>query len=384
MQIAANMGKQYGYMPSYHTVFQVRQHLRQDDISAHNDAFRKLPSYIDRLKTGDPNGHYVLKRSGDHISQAFIAPFPSRAAFASLPPSFSLDGCHSRAINDYTLLMATAHDADSHIVVLAWGHCYGESIETWTWFLGQLKDAYPHLNQPHRSLISDRDKGIAYAAETVFPLVHHLHCTQHIKENVKTRFGQEISRIFPSLVHAGSKDRFDSQLEIVRGLNEEAADYIDAIQHDRWARYAVKTPRFGYTTSNVAEQTNAWLRSHRASTIIHLYDSIWSWQASQYQIRAVQAQQVATRVVPKAKTFMDEQKLQSVRYLAAITMENDSTVRPEAWAAADISRSLLEPIRLTMQALEITNGPLSSISRPTKPNARAPTPQTGPCHVDTS
>ena len=59
-------------------------------------------------------------------------------------------------------------------------------------------------------------------------------------------------------------------------------------------------------------------------------------------------------------------------------------VRPKPWPAADVSRSLLEPIHLTMQALEITNGPSSSISRPTKPNARAPTPQTGPCRVDTS
>ena len=123
--------------------------LRQDGITAHNDAFRKLPSFIDRLKDGDPIGHYVLKRSGNIISQALIAPFPSRAAFSSLPLSFPQDGCHSRAINNYTLLMATAHDAESHIVVLNWGHCYGESIETWTWCLEQLKDAYPLLNQPH-------------------------------------------------------------------------------------------------------------------------------------------------------------------------------------------------------------------------------------------
>ena len=151
-------------------------------------------NYSHVAQRGDPNGHYVLKRSGNIISQALLAAL----GFSSLPPSFSLDRCHSRAINDCILLMATAHDADSHIVVLAYGHCYGKSSETWTWFLGQLKDAYPHLNQPHHTLISDRDKGIAHAAEAVFSLVKHLYCTQHSKENLKTRFGQEIARIFLS------------------------------------------------------------------------------------------------------------------------------------------------------------------------------------------
>ena len=283
-QLAASMAKQYGFKPSYQAVHQVRLHIRQNDISTHNDAFRKVPSDIDRLREGDSNGVYRFRSSGPFIAQAFLAPFPARSAFASLPTSFSLDGCHSRAIKDYTLLMATAHDAKGHIVVLAWGHCDSESIETWTWFLEQLLVAYPHINREDRCLISDPDKGIAYAAETVLPLVYYCHCIQIIKENIKARFGREIASLFSSLVNATTETRFKIQLAAIKELNERAAEYIDSIEHARWARYAVKTPRFGYTTSNVAEQTNAWLRSHRASTIIHLHDAIWSWQAAQYQI----------------------------------------------------------------------------------------------------
>ena len=55
------------------------------------------------------------------------------------------------------------------------------------------------------------------------------------------------------------------------------------------------------TTSNVAEQTNAWLRPHRNQTITQLNDAIWNWQAKQYQLRAYEAEQIPARVVQKQK-----------------------------------------------------------------------------------
>ena len=268
-----------------------------------------------------------MQLSGDCVSQSFLAPFSAQAAFLHIPPLFSVDGCHSRAVNDYTLLMATAHDANKHIIVLAWGHCESESIETWTWFFEHLLAAYPSLNQQDRTLISDRDKGTAYAADTVLPLVHHAHCTQHIKMNVKNRYGKEVPKMFPSLVYADSKAKFDAQLQAIKEVNENASEYIGSITHDRWARYAFKNARFGYTTSNVAEQTNAWLRTHRSQTITQLYDAIWSWQAKQWHIRAYEAEQIPARVVPKAKDWLEKEKQQSIRYLAIVTMENERVVR---------------------------------------------------------
>ena len=326
-QLVANLARQYGYKTSYNTAYRVRRTIQQGDIASHNDAFRQLPSYLDRLADGDPNGSYDLRISGNRVSQVFIAPFCSKTAFQHLPPLFSVDGCHSRAVNDYTLLLATAHDANSHIIVLAWGHCESESIETWTWFFEHLLVAYPSLNRQDRTLISDRDKGIAYAADTILPLVHHAHCTQHMKENVKTRFGKEMSKMFPALVYASSKDKFNIQLQAIKEENEAAAAYIGAIPPERWARHAFKNARFGYTTSNVAEQTNAWLRPHRSQMITQLYDAIWNWQARQYQIRAFEGEQMVSQVVPKAKDWLEKEKQQSIRYLAIVTMENERVVR---------------------------------------------------------
>ena len=97
--------------------------------------------------------------------------------------------------------MATTHDANLHIVVLAWEHCESVSIETWTRFMTHLLAAYPSLNWQDRTLIKDRDKGLAYVADTILPLLNHAHCTQHIKENVQTAY-HNISTMFPPLVYA--------------------------------------------------------------------------------------------------------------------------------------------------------------------------------------
>ena len=138
---------------------------------------------------------------------------------------------------------------------------------------------------------------------------------------------RSLPRCFPSLVYADTKARFDTQLEAIKQDSENAAEYIGAIPHEKWARYAFKHARFGYTTSNVAEQTNAWLRTHRSETIIQLYNAIWNWQAKQWQLRAFEATQIPARVVPKAKDWLEKQKVQSIRYLAIVTMENERIVR---------------------------------------------------------
>ena len=108
------------------------------------------------------------------------------------------------------------------------------------------------------------------SADTILPLVHYAHCTQHIKENIKRRFGKEMSKMFPALVYASLKDELKPQLQAIKEENEVAAAYIGAIPHEAWARYAFKNNRFGYTTSNVAEQTDAWLRPHHSQTITEL------------------------------------------------------------------------------------------------------------------
>ena len=172
----------YGFKLAYHTIYLERQRVRQDDISAHNDSFRKPRSYINTLREGDPNGIYRLKRQETSYPKPPLLPSPlDRRYRPCLPHSRWMDVIPERSM---TTVYAPHGDRTRRQLTCCGpglGSLPWESIETWMWFLEQLKDAYPTLNQRGRSLITDRDKGIAHAAETVFHLINHLHCIQHIK-----------------------------------------------------------------------------------------------------------------------------------------------------------------------------------------------------------
>jgi hypothetical protein len=44
--------------------------------------------------------------------------------------------------------------------------------------------------------ISDREKCIAIAVEQCFPQALHLHCCQHIADNLQQRFGNKVRPLF--------------------------------------------------------------------------------------------------------------------------------------------------------------------------------------------
>ena len=319
--------RQYGISPTYETVRRVRDSIRKGNVETHNDAFRQIPDYIARLDRHDPEGTFFYRTSGNHITLSFIAPSATKAAFKHLPALFSVDGCHSRSIHDYILLMATAHDANSHIVVLAWGHCKSESHESWTWFIRHLKEAYPTLDRPGMTLISDRQKGLATAVHSFLPAVNHGHCTVHLKENVRAKWPLGVLDHWNGLVYGKTEDAFKRSLDRICAINPEAYEYIKKIAPSQWARYAFETARFGYVSSNVAEATNAILKQARTETVIELFDYLWTWQAKQFVIRHTQALSIKSPVVPKAKQLLDQQKLESKHYCAIVTQRTATEIK---------------------------------------------------------
>lgn len=71
--------------------------------------------------------------------------------------------------------------------MLAFAHVAGnEDVESWTWFLRRLGEAYPALRAAHGDalskyvVLSDRQKGLIAAVRTELPRVHHFYCSRHL------------------------------------------------------------------------------------------------------------------------------------------------------------------------------------------------------------
>lgn len=81
---------------------------------------------------------------------------------------------------DWVILPAVGYDADGGIFPLAWAVVSGENYRSWTWFLLQMRLAYPGISTVSLAILSDRQKGLIKAITKRLPLATHYYCIQHI------------------------------------------------------------------------------------------------------------------------------------------------------------------------------------------------------------
>lgn len=124
-------------------------------------------------------------------------------------------------------------------------------------------------------MLSDRQKGLIAAAAKVMPLLHHGHCGVHMAANIKSRFGDAVKARFLRLLYAENAKTFDCILIELKEFNNDAAQYIANTDYSQWTAHAFPYPRWGFISSNTAEQCNAWIGPLRIKPITFLLQGIW-------------------------------------------------------------------------------------------------------------
>jgi hypothetical protein len=107
-------------------------------------------------------------------------------------------------------------------------------------------------------------------------------------------------RLFWKCVYATNHADFQSVMDQIRTIKPDAATYIHAIPHDHWATYAVKVPRFGHVTSNLAEIANAFLSDIRQRPILNMLHELYCHQMVKFCERREESNLWFARLVPNA------------------------------------------------------------------------------------
>jgi len=155
------------------------------------------------------------------------------------------------------LLVACGIDANDKVIPLAWALVPIENEVWWAWFLGYLKHCIPVLNREYHIFISDREKGMANAVPTVFDQAIHLHCCQHIADNLQQRYGNKVRPLFWKACRAKTRELFYEKMEELKAQSVPAFDYLYNIKKKTWARAYSTYPRYGHDTSNIVESLNS-------------------------------------------------------------------------------------------------------------------------------
>ncbi len=128
----------------------------------------------------------------------------------------------------------------------------------------------------NHTFISDREKGIAQAIPEEFEHSIHLHCCQHIADNLQQRFGNKVRPLFWQAARAKTRDLFKLKMEEIQVQSEPAFKYLMAIKKSLWTTSYSTYPRYGHDTSNIIESVNSSWDEIRQLPPLLAMDAIYS------------------------------------------------------------------------------------------------------------
>ncbi|KAL0435087.1 UNVERIFIED_CONTAM: hypothetical protein Sradi_0216600 [Sesamum radiatum] len=147
-----------------------------------------------------------------------------------------------------------------------------ESLASWRWFLKCLPNLM--LDDDDRiCLIYDRHSGLINAINFVpaftFPCGVHRFCLRHICSNFNTKYKN--IQLKDLCWRAGAEQnvrKFEQIMEEIRGLNQEAFDWLQRIDKAQWTLSHDGGWRTGILTTNMSECINGVVKGSRRLPII--------------------------------------------------------------------------------------------------------------------
>ncbi|KAL3682825.1 hypothetical protein R1sor_000847 [Riccia sorocarpa] len=243
----------------------------------------------------------------------------------------ALDVCHTKNKKYPTLLfLATIVDGNNQILVLAYGIALVEDRDTWCWFISNLKQCIHGLASPNVLIVSDRQKGLIDAVAEELPANEHIHCTFHLQMNLRRHFGAQVSKNFQRVIYATTKEKYEEALTILEEQytnGKEAAEYIRAIDVGKYARYALKLPRYGRVTSNAVECMNGAFLKFQMYAVRRLIFELWTYMMRCFYERRTEAQGSVELLTAYAKERLDDFEAEYGRFVTCHSDVNTALVQ---------------------------------------------------------
>lgn len=157
------------------------------------DQYNKLESYAAEIRRSNPGSSVFIhsEMDGDvrKFKRIYICWDACKKGFlAGCRKLIGFDGCHIKGAYPGQLLSAVGIDANNGMFPIAYAVVEIENKETWIWFMELLSKDLDIVNDTRYIIISDKQKGLLPASESLFPNAEHRHCVRHLYNNFKADF----------------------------------------------------------------------------------------------------------------------------------------------------------------------------------------------------
>ncbi|KAL0449448.1 UNVERIFIED_CONTAM: hypothetical protein Slati_1501200 [Sesamum latifolium] len=194
----------------------------------------------------------------------------------------------------HKLLVAVTLDANNQVLPLAFALVDEETTASWTWFLQMLAKYFLPGEDDRVCLISDRHSGLINAINYVpafkFPCGVHRFCLRHVCSNFNNKYKNvQLKDLCWRAGAESSARRFDRIMEEIKGLNEEAYDWLGNIDKTQWTLAHDGGWRTGILTINISKVVNGVLKGARRLPIVPIVEITLNRSAQYFLQRTTRA-----------------------------------------------------------------------------------------------
>ncbi|KAL0447666.1 UNVERIFIED_CONTAM: hypothetical protein Slati_1894500 [Sesamum latifolium] len=171
-----------------------------------------------------------------------------------------VDGCHLKGPHGGVMLTAVGTDPNNDSFPIAYALVSGETRETWEWFLTLLRNDLNIHRDNDYTFMSNKQKGLIPAFETVFPAADNRFCVRHLHDNMK-RVG------FRGLAHkkalwkgarATTGTEFEARRKEICKLDIKLGEWLDDKPPHQWSKSHFSTlPKCDILLNNLCESFNS-------------------------------------------------------------------------------------------------------------------------------
>ncbi|KAE8688907.1 hypothetical protein F3Y22_tig00110949pilonHSYRG00042 [Hibiscus syriacus] len=186
-EIMTDMNARFKISISYSQAWRAKCYALELLRGSPEASFAQLPAYCHNLKLKNPGSVTHIKTDRDGCFELlFIAIGAAIHSFITcMRPVIIVDGAHLKGRYLGVKLLAVAMDANNGILPIAYGVGKSETSDSWTWFMGHLRDCIGPIS--NLTIISDRANSIDNVVRRCFSDAFHGLCGVHLYRNLKSR-----------------------------------------------------------------------------------------------------------------------------------------------------------------------------------------------------
>ena len=144
-------------------------------------------------------------------------------------PMFGLDGTFLKGAAGEVLLTAVGVDPNNGLYPIAYAATEGETKDSWIWFLTLLKEDLKIEKDYEWTIMSDKQKGIIQACNSIFLGANHRFCVKHMHSNmVAAGFkGTAMRQVLWKAAKATTHAQFIRRMEAIAELDVDAIKWLE-------------------------------------------------------------------------------------------------------------------------------------------------------------